>query len=214
MAHIKKIVSEKTGKVSYRVFIKTPIKTITKTFKKKSEASQFAKSIEGNADIQNLVTHPVLNQTYSDAVNGFKSLGKDPQIYSRLNYFESYLGHMKLNLIKSNHIKDVLNTILQDGKTGTTFNRYLGDFGTFCKWVTVESGTVYKPHVIIKAQSFRTQEKNREDALNRLVAIIKKAKKTQKKRRPTKPTKASKKRRLDNKTKAGQQKALRRKVDF
>ena len=68
--------------------------------------------------------------------------------------------------------------------------------------------------IIIKAQSYRTQEKNREDAIIRLVELIKKAMVVKKKRRPTKPTKSSKKRRLDNKTKAGQQKQLRRKVEF
>lgn len=68
--------------------------------------------------------------------------------------------------------------------------------------------------IIIKAQRFRTQEKNREDALLRLIALIQKAMVTQKKRRATKPTRASQQRRMDKKTKSGQQKALRRKVDY
>ncbi|MBE9526429.1 MAG: aminoacyl-tRNA hydrolase [Proteobacteria bacterium] len=68
--------------------------------------------------------------------------------------------------------------------------------------------------IIIKAQRFRTQEKNREDALLRLAALIKKAMVTQKKRRATQPSRAAKRRRVDNKTKSGQQKALRRKVDY
>lgn len=68
--------------------------------------------------------------------------------------------------------------------------------------------------IIIKAQEFRTQEKNRENALNRLVAIIRKAMVTQKKRRLTKPTKGSKQRRIDHKTRRGKQKVQRRKVDF
>ena len=45
--------------------------------------------------------------------------------------------------------------------------------------------------IIIKAQRFRTQEKNREDALSRLVELIQKAGAVQKARRPTKPTRAS-----------------------
>ena len=79
----------------------------------------------------------------------------------------------------------------------------------------------YKDHhitadgvIIIKAQNFRTQEKNREDALLRLVTLIRKAMVTQKKRRATKPTRASKRRRMDSKTKSGKQKVLRRKVDY
>jgi ribosome-associated protein len=66
--------------------------------------------------------------------------------------------------------------------------------------------------IVIKAQRFRTQEKNREDGLNRLAEIIKSAVVFRKKRKPTKPTKASNKRRLDNKSKRGQTKSLRGRV--
>ncbi len=68
--------------------------------------------------------------------------------------------------------------------------------------------------IIIKAQQFRTQKKNKEAAITRLETLIKSATATRKKRKPTKPTKASKKRRLDGKTKQSQRKALRGKVDF
>ena len=67
--------------------------------------------------------------------------------------------------------------------------------------------------IIIKAQQYRTQEKNREDALNRLKQLIEGAMVTQKPRKPTKPTRASKQRRLDSKTRQGRQKELRRKVE-
>ena len=67
--------------------------------------------------------------------------------------------------------------------------------------------------IIIKAQRFRSQEKNREDALNRLRALIKKCTAVQKKRKVTKPSKASKTRRLDSKTKRGRLKTTRGKVD-
>jgi ribosome-associated protein len=66
--------------------------------------------------------------------------------------------------------------------------------------------------IVIKAQQFRTQEKNRNAALERLQTIIKSVAATQKKRRPTKPTKASQKRRVDSKTQRGKTKALRGKV--
>jgi len=66
--------------------------------------------------------------------------------------------------------------------------------------------------IIIKAQQFRTQEKNREDALNRLQALIKSASVVQKTRRATKPTKGSQRRRMDSKTKRGKVKSLRGKV--
>jgi len=66
--------------------------------------------------------------------------------------------------------------------------------------------------IVIKAQQHRTQEKNRDEALNRLVEIICSAAVVPKKRRPTRPSKNARKRRVDNKTKRGQIKALRKKV--
>lgn len=66
--------------------------------------------------------------------------------------------------------------------------------------------------IIIKAQQFRTQEKNRDDALNRLQEIIKNVATVQKVRKPTKPTKGSKERRLDSKVQRGRTKTLRGKV--
>jgi ribosome-associated protein len=67
--------------------------------------------------------------------------------------------------------------------------------------------------IVIKAQQFRSQEKNREEALNRLQFLIKSAAVTRKKRKPTKPTPGSQKRRIESKTKRGQLKGLRGKVD-
>jgi len=66
--------------------------------------------------------------------------------------------------------------------------------------------------VVIKAQQFRTQEKNRADALTRLKELITAATRVQKNRIPTKATKASKTRRMDSKTQRGKTKALRGKV--
>lgn len=68
--------------------------------------------------------------------------------------------------------------------------------------------------IVIKSQRYRTQEKNREDARDRLAKIIRGAGVTQKARRPTKPTKGSQKRRMETKTKHGRLKTLRGKVDF
>lgn len=68
--------------------------------------------------------------------------------------------------------------------------------------------------VVIKAQRYRSQEKNREDALNRLSDLITKAARKRKKRKPTRPGKAAREKRLDEKTRRGQTKALRGKVDY
>ena len=63
--------------------------------------------------------------------------------------------------------------------------------------------------VTIKAQQYRSQEKNREDALTRLRALIQSIAVPRKKRKATKPTKGSQQRRLESKTKRGRLKALR-----
>jgi ribosome-associated protein len=67
--------------------------------------------------------------------------------------------------------------------------------------------------IVIKAQASRSQTQNREEALGRLQAMVKSVAVTQKRRRPTKPTKGSKLRRVDGKTKRGQLKTLRGKID-
>jgi len=68
--------------------------------------------------------------------------------------------------------------------------------------------------IIIKAQQFRTQEKNRDAALQRLAELIRGAAVIKKKRRPTRPTKSSQQKRMNSKTKRGRTKDLRRKVDY
>ncbi|MBQ5946479.1 alternative ribosome rescue aminoacyl-tRNA hydrolase ArfB [Massilia sp. ST3] len=66
--------------------------------------------------------------------------------------------------------------------------------------------------LVIKAQQSRSLEQNKLDALARLQALVDKASVVETVRRPTRPTRASQRRRLDAKTRSGQIKALRGKV--
>jgi ribosome-associated protein len=66
--------------------------------------------------------------------------------------------------------------------------------------------------VVLKAQQSRSLEQNKEDALRRLQALVDKAAEVQLVRRPTRPTRGSQRRRLDEKSRSGQVKALRGKV--
>jgi ribosome-associated protein len=66
--------------------------------------------------------------------------------------------------------------------------------------------------VIIKAQRYRTQDQNREDALARLHELVDAAAHVPRERKPTKPTKGSQRRRVDTKVKRGQIKATRGKI--
>jgi ribosome-associated protein len=63
--------------------------------------------------------------------------------------------------------------------------------------------------LVITAQRFRSQERNREDALERLLELIRSAAVAPVKRRRTKPTKASKQRRLESKGRRSRIKSLR-----
>lgn len=66
--------------------------------------------------------------------------------------------------------------------------------------------------IVIKAQTFRTQEKNRLHAMERLQQLIQACARVEKARRATKPTKGSQRRRVDKKTQRGKTKALRGRV--
>jgi ribosome-associated protein len=66
--------------------------------------------------------------------------------------------------------------------------------------------------IVIKAQRFRTQEKNREAALDRLGEMVKSVTVVPKPRRPTRPSKGSQAKRMDSKTLRGKTKALRCKI--
>jgi ribosome-associated protein len=63
--------------------------------------------------------------------------------------------------------------------------------------------------LILSAERYRSQRRNREDALERLLALIREACETGTPRRPTRPTRASKERRLDSKQRRGETKKLR-----
>lgn len=66
--------------------------------------------------------------------------------------------------------------------------------------------------IIIKAQQYRTQEKNRSNALERLGQLIKTVTIEQKARRATQPSRNAKRKRMDSKTQRGKTKSLRGKV--
>ncbi|ROU01419.1 aminoacyl-tRNA hydrolase [Marinobacter sp. R17] len=66
--------------------------------------------------------------------------------------------------------------------------------------------------IIIKAQQYRTQELNREDALARLQALIRSVARPRKARRATRPTRSSQRKRMDRKTQRGRTKQLRGQV--
>jgi len=67
--------------------------------------------------------------------------------------------------------------------------------------------------VVIKAQRFRSQAKNREDALARLADLVRSATRTRKKRVPTRPSEAARRKRLEEKVRRGRLKESRGKIE-
>ena len=68
--------------------------------------------------------------------------------------------------------------------------------------------------IVITAKSFRSQEQNRDDAIVRLVALLQRAAQRPVPRKPTRPSRASKKRRVDNKVRRGSTKKSRGKPEI
>jgi len=67
--------------------------------------------------------------------------------------------------------------------------------------------------IVIKAQQYRSKEKNQDDALKRLFKLIKSVSSVPRERRVTRPTMSSNRKRLDSKTRHGQIKTMRRKIE-
>ena len=67
--------------------------------------------------------------------------------------------------------------------------------------------------IVIKAQRYRSQDRNRDDAVSRLQALIDEAAEVRRVRTPTRPTRSSQRRRVDSKVLRGRIKAARGRVD-
>jgi ribosome-associated protein len=66
--------------------------------------------------------------------------------------------------------------------------------------------------VVIKAQQYRTQDRNREEALRRLQELVAAVAAPRKTRKPTRPTRSAQRKRLDSKARRGEVKLMRSKV--
>ena len=66
--------------------------------------------------------------------------------------------------------------------------------------------------IVIKAQRYRSQDKNRADALGRLQELVAEAAAVEIARKPTRPSRSAKRRRTDSKVKRGELKATRGKI--
>ena len=164
MAHIKKLTSARTGKVSFRVHIRANQKTITKTFKLKKDALSFARTIEGNSGIKDALTEPLLNQTFQILIDDYCRIPVNDTIYTRLSFFAQRIGNLKLNQIKKSHIKAILDELASLGRSAGTVNRYRNDLGSFAKWVNAQlDDTQWNPQ---RGIARKTEPPSRQDYLS------------------------------------------------
>ncbi len=68
--------------------------------------------------------------------------------------------------------------------------------------------------IVIKAQTFRSQEKNKADGIGRLISLIRESVREPRRRKATRPSRSSRNKRLESKTRHGKTKALRQKIKY
>lgn len=90
----------------------------------------------------------------------------------------------------------------------------LSDFHKQCLLASADNRLTKEGVLVIKAQQFRTQEQNREDAIERLKEFILSNTKVIKPRKPTKPSRAARLKRLEQKNRRSQVKSMRNKVTW
>ncbi len=158
--HIKKIVSERTGKISYRAYISSPQGQISKTFRTKTLARDYGRKIEGNGELLDTYGSDLKTVKLSQAIEQFIPAGKDTCIASRLAWWNAHLGKYKLTQIDRRIFSQTWNKL---NVSNATKNGYKADFGTLCKWISEIYHVNYHPH---RGISNRPEPKGRERYLS------------------------------------------------
>jgi integrase len=158
MASIQKI-SLKNGKVSYRVFIRLGNKKpITKTFKSKKSAIEFARRIEGDNDLSAALGDPVTHKLILSALI-YEYLGrfsgKDKNVFYRLAWWSESIGTIPIPEISHTTIRVCLNQLACSGRRGSTLNRYKANLSSVFEFARESYGISANPCREIKAKPER-----------------------------------------------------------
>ena len=117
MAYIRKLPSGK-----YQVQIRQKgLRPIFKSFKKKKDATAFARKVEGNSKLAQALGDPVTNQnTLSVLINEFleQYTRKDNNIFTRLKWRKEQYGKFTLARFSSNEVQEGIKTLLTKGSRG------------------------------------------------------------------------------------------------
>lgn len=135
-------------KKTYRVQLMIDGSRVSRTFKTRKEATTFEATLQLNSDLaRGLGHHAARTLTFSDATKQYleQYTGKDPRMVSRLTWWCSHIGDIKIDKIDRHTIKNALLTLTQQGKSPATFNRYKSSASAVFSYLMDEHDLLINP---------------------------------------------------------------------
>lgn len=133
---------------TYRVQLMVDGSRVSRSFKTRKEATTFEATIQLNSDLaRGLGHHAARTLTFSDATKQYleQYTGKDPRMPSRLTWWCSHIGDIKIDKIDRHIIKAALQTLLTAGKTNSTCNRYKSSASAVFSYLMDEHDLLINP---------------------------------------------------------------------
>ncbi len=156
MATIRKL---KSG--SYQAMIRlSGLKSITKSFPTKTQAKEFARKVEGNAKLAQMLGDPLTNGlTLSKLIHSYMEQynGKDYSIVHNLNWWDQEYGHYKVSQFTDNIVRQAINHLMEHGRKGKSMkpqstNRYKSNLSSVFKYAKNKFGIKENPCKLVDSQ--------------------------------------------------------------
>ncbi len=155
MATIQKV-ALKSGGYSYRCFVRLAgHKPITKQFKTKKEALEFARTVEGNKDLAFTLGNPATkNLNLNTLIDEFlkEYSGNDHNMVYRLQWWGRQCGKIIVGEITHQTVRWALKKLSDDGRSGPTLNRYKAAISSVFEWAKEVYGINGNPARQVKAR--------------------------------------------------------------